>query len=306
MKAHVTDIALYNLWLEEKRMLSDSSKHVYCEAVERFLKENPDIDSIEDYNAFIIKHSIKKRCYNYYSALKAFIEYKIGDAAIRNRLMENLIRPPLRTDIVMERRYLTEDEIIDVINRLESPKHRIMSLIQSLTGVRAGDILRLRRDNIMPEVYKGRPTLRLNILGKGKKRNVIYIHDEIAQEVIMGYVANNYNHDEYYFIELGKMTNRKGTLDNEFRLMRMNYWWYWADLKQALQSIGADVKDFATHDFRRCFARRVWEKYKDIHILQGLLSHSNVATTIRYLDQSGLKNIDYHFEMQTNQKDDSA
>ena len=65
-----------------------------------------------------------------------------------------------------------------------------------------------------------------------------------------------------------------------------------------MYKLGIDVTAFATHDFRRCYARRVWTRYKDVHVLQELLNHVNPATTMRYLKQSGMQNIDYHKEMQ--------
>lgn len=297
---HITDLPLYRNWLLEKRMLAESSISVYCEVIGRFLSTNPDLSSLEVYNTFIIDNAIKKRCYHYFSAIKAFIEFKIEDTSLKNKLIEGLIRPELRSDIKLERKYLTEEQIIEVINSLEDPKHKVIALIQTLTGVRAGDILRLKRDNIMPEEYKGQPVLRINIVGKGKKRNVIFIHDIVAQEIIMEYIANVYNHDDYYFIELGSMKNRKGNTDSEFRLIRMNYLWYWEDLKTALLKEGIDRKDFASHDFRRCFARRAWTRWKDIHVLQGLLNHADASVTLRYLEQSGMKNVDYHYEMQNN------
>jgi hypothetical protein len=123
MKAHITDLSMYKLWLGEKRNLSEGSTHVYCEAVERFLKTNPDIDSLEDYNQFIIEHAIKKRCYHYYSALKAFAEYKIADASTRLRIIENMIKADVHNDIKMERRYLDEEEILEVVNHLKEAKH---------------------------------------------------------------------------------------------------------------------------------------------------------------------------------------
>jgi integrase len=58
-------------------------------------------------------------------------------------------------------------------------------------------------------------------------------------------------------------------------------------------SAGVDMRMFATHDFRRCFARRVWEKWKDVNILQSVLNHADPKTTLRYLQQSGLRNVDY-------------
>jgi site-specific recombinase XerD len=91
---------------------------------------------------------------------------------------------------------------------------------------------------------------------------------------------------------------RKGTISDDYKMYKMNYVWYYADLKQALQSNRVKREDFATHDFRRCFARRAWERWHDVNILQGLLNHARPDTTLLYLQSSGLKNIDYLKEMQ--------
>jgi integrase len=302
VKAHITDVVWFSEFLKEKKNISESTIHLYCEVVTRFIKTNPNIDNLEDYNNFIIKYSIKKRLYSYYSALKMYIEFKITDNNLKNKILESLIKPKMYSGYIYERKYLGEDEILNVINSLQEEKHRIIAIIQTITGVRAGDILRLKRDNIMPEEYNKRPVLRLNIIGKGKKHNVIFIHDEIAQDIIMHYITTHFGFEDYYFIEMGKMKNRQGTFNNQFMMYRMNYMWYWQDLKQALQSNGLNYKDFATHDMRRCFARRVWERYKDIHVLQKLLNHANPSVTLRYLEQSGLQNIDYSYEMQMSEK----
>jgi len=302
MKAHITDIVWYSEYLKEKKNISESTVHLYCEVMTRFIKTNPDIDSLEAYNNFIIKYSIKKRLYSYYSALKNYIDFKITDSNLKNKLLENIIKPKMYSGYVQERKYLNEEQILEIINSLQEQKHRIIAIIQTITGVRAGDILRLKRDNIMPEEYEGKPVLRLNIVGKGKKHNTIFIHDEIAQDVIMDYVTTHYGFGDFYFIEMGKYGKRTGNVDSEYRMYRLNYMWYWHDLKQSLQSNGLNLRDFATHDMRRCFARRVWERYKDIHVLQKLLNHTSPMVTLRYLEQSGLQNIDYSYEMQMTEK----
>jgi len=298
MKPNNYDAILFKQWLIEKKNLAESSIYVYFRSIERFLARNPDIDNLDDYNNFIVEVSIKKRCSHYYSALKAFIEYKISDATIKNRLISGLVKPKERYDIVRERKHLDEDKILEIINYLDNKKHRVIALVQSLTGVRAGDILRLKIGGIVPEELNNQSVLRLNILGKGKKRNVVYLFDETAQEILMDYITHNKNFGEFYFIETGKMSGRQGNLESEDSMLKMNYAWYWADLKQALQTAGIDKDDFATHDFRRCFGRRVWEKWKDVYRLQKALNHSDPKVTMRYLEQSGLDAADIHYEMQ--------
>lgn len=291
------DIPLYKQWLSEKKNLSDSSIYAYSIAVGAFLKTNPDLENLQDYNDFLVESTIKKRTTYSYHALKLFVDYKIPDAATRNRLKDGFVKPKPHTAIKRERRHLSEEQIFEVINMLEL-KHRIVSIIQHLTGVRAGDIMRIKRGRIMTEEYKGQLTLKLIVTGKREKRNVVYVHDEIAQNLIMDYITSNYNHDDYYFLDKRCKDSRNLSYLNDYNLYKNNYWRFWVDLKQALQSCGISKDDFATHDFRRCFARRAWERYKDIHVLQSLLNHRDPTVTLRYLEQSGLKNIDYHHEMQ--------
>lgn len=298
MKSDRFDLPFFEEWLGDKKNLADSTIFTYSRSVKRFLARNPDIDKVEDYNNFLVDLVKKKRSNHYYSALRAFIEYKIGDSNIRKKLIDGMLKPVERFDIKRQRQYLNEDKILEVITYLQSDKHRVLALVQHLTGVRAGDIMRLKRGSIFYEEYKGELAVKLNIVGKGGKPNVVYVHDKFVQNAIINYVTTYFNHDEYYFLELGKMKNREGQKDNEDALIRMNYLWYWQDLKQALQTAGINRELFATHDFKRCFGRRAWMKYKDIHILQGLLRHVDPKITLKYLDQSGLRNIDYHYDMQ--------
>jgi len=295
---HIFDPDLFEEYLFENKKIAISSIKLYKGAVVKFLKSNPNIYNVVNYNQFLIDMTVRKRCTHYYFALKLYIDFKISDVKLRNEIKKQLIKPTERNDIKYERKYIEEERLIDLLNYLKNPKHKIIGIIQLFTGVRAGDILSLTRDNIIPEVYKDKNVLRINITGKGKKRNVIYIYDVIAQNLIWNYIVENINFDNYYFLELSKWKGRQQNKNDINKLITMNYQWYWRDLKEALQMVGIDKKDFATHDFRRCYSRRVWEKYKDIWVLKNLLNHANVETTMKYLKHSGMQNIDYHYEMQ--------
>lgn len=298
LHSHIMDVALFKSWLKENKFLSDSSVWVFTIGLKGFLERNPDLEKLEDYNTFLIDHTIKKRSTHYFSMLRHYIDYKITDSALKKKLLDGLIRPPMYPNIKRERKHLSEEQLIEIINMLQRPKHRIIALIQALTGVRAGDILRLKRGSIYPEEYKSKVVLRINIIGKGSKRNVIFIHDPVAHEIILDYITNHVGWKDYYFVDIGNMKRRPGNINSDYGMIARNYQRFWEDLKAALQTAGVKYEDFATHDFRRCFARRVWEKYKDIHVLQSLLNHTDPKVTLKYLEQSGLKNIDYLADMQ--------
>jgi len=291
------DVPFFEEYLREKKNLKDSSIYQYIQVIGRFLATQPNVEELKDYNEFLIKYSIKKRNSHYYSILKTYIEWKITDSSLKNRLLAGLVLPPIRRDVAHERRYLPEEKILEIINHLNSNKHRIIALIQTVTGVRAGDILRLKKGGIVSEIYNEQTITRLNIVGKGDKRNVVPIYDKVVQSMIWDYILNYPGADDYYFLTLGTMKRRYGG-GTEYKLYSMNYHWYWEDLNQALQAANISKEDFATHDFRRCFARRAWEKWHDVERLRRVLNHSNVATTMGYLDQSGLKSMDLHKELQ--------
>jgi integrase len=298
MKPLLTDASLFDLWMHNSKNLAETTMRVYYFNVKRFLSTSPNLESLEDYNNFLIEHTVKKRTMCYYSAIKLFIEFKITKKELREQLTDGLLRPPRRFDIKQERVYLPEDKIIEVLNFLREDKHRIIALIQTLTGVRAGDVLRLKSDGVVLDEYMGRTTLRLSILGKGRKRHVVYIHDVIAQEIIMKFVKERaIFYDDYVFLRSPRYNTRPSRLSGISEVHRINYNEYLKDLKSALMSSGIDVSKFATHDFRRCFARRVWERWKDVSILQSILNHSDPKTTMLYLRQSGLRNVDYFYEL---------
>jgi integrase len=290
------DLYFFEEYLKEKKNLAESSMHVYVKAAQQFLIEQNDVEDVDEYNKFLLNHSIKKRSTHFYSALKAYVEYKVKDPSTRTTIIENMIKPEPPSTLKKERKYLDEEQIVGIINNMTHQKHMIIALIQDLTGVRAGDVFRLKRGNIIPEIYNEEPVLRIVIEGKGNKRNVVYIHDDVVQALVIDFIIKNFLHEEYYFIE-----DKRVSQDDNFkthRIYQANYRKYMRDLKRSMNIVGVSHDDFASHDYRRCYARRVWTKYKDLNVLQGLLNHANPATTLKYLKQSGLKNIDYHREMQ--------
>ena len=297
MKAHITDVPLFEKWLKEERMISDSTIYVYKHSLSRFLSKNPDIDNVNTYNDFILEVSIKKRCPHYYNALKNYLNFKF-DKKTYEAISEKLLKPKMKDDLKRERKHLSEDKLLEVINYMENYKHKVIALLCTSTGVRVGDVLRMTRGNLTTEFMNKKTVLKVTLLGKGKRKKIAWIYDDTIQEIVMDYVTHNKNVGDYYFLQLGTMKHRMGREDDENMLVKMNYLWYWHDLKQSLKTAGIDKKDFSTHDFRRCFARRVWEKWKDVYILQRLLNHSDPKATMRYLRKSGLDTADYYLEMQ--------
>ena len=299
MKSELMDSVFFKEFLENEKMMAATTVRAYGIMLNAFLKENPEIDNYEHYNDFIIKKSFKKRSYYAYYVLINYINFKFKDnRKLKTTLIENLRKPKMALNIKRERRNLEPEKILEIISRIKEEKHQIIALIQKLTGLRAGDILRIKKGRILTETYKEETILRIAAVGKREKRVVVEIFDKVAQEAILSYINNlsKYHLEDYYFIEISKVRHNPGVTFVQLYLNNFNH--YFADLKQALNSCGIMKEEFATHDFRRDFAKKVWMKYKNLLILQKILGHSDPKTTTRYLNLEGWDMIDVHKEMQ--------
>lgn len=286
MNYKISELAEFEQWLLN-RGLSQSSVYQYVKAVQKFvLQGNPDIEEIENYNEFILEYAIKKRSLYYYDALKIFLKYVFKDnAQKKNQMLRQLLKPNKNTDIKRTRRILDDETKEQVIKLLKDYKHRIIARIQNETGVRAGDILRLKRGTISYEAYQDKTVMRLDVTGKGDKHYVKWIFDENIQNQIHLYITSHMVDDEYYFLDRGKV-NKGSTIHI---IQRTNYHHYWSDMKQSMNILGIDFKDWSSHDFRRGFARRVWQKTKDPVLLKEAMNHSQFDTTLLYLRNSGVQ-----------------
>jgi integrase len=304
LKGDITDSSLFKDWLREKYYLRESSIYTYYITVEDFLKRDPDLSNIEDYNKFLIEKTIKGRNYHYYSVIKRFVEWKLDDIKLRNEILENLVKPVMKQNIKRERKYIEEAKIYEMISHIKIRKHQIMAWIQHETGLRAGDILKLRKGTIINEVYEDKNVISLRVVGKRDKRIVATIFNEDLQTALLDFINGNVlpMYEDYYFLDYySRLKERKNkiNINNINGIMMRNYRWYWEDMKIACNAVGLSFNDFATHDYRRCFARRVWEVTKDLPTLQRILNHSSIQTTMRYLEQSGMANIDIYKKMQS-------
>lgn len=294
------DPVLFEIYLKEKTNLADSSIQEYRDTIKRFLISNPDLEDSDSYNEYLLNKSFKRRNYMIYYALVKFIEYKIIDSKIKNIILKKMQKPIQKSGSIFNRKYLSVDDIIKVINNIQNKKHKTIALLSMITGLRAGDILRIKFEDINIEEEEDKPVMILNVIAKRNKRFNVHIYDDTAQKLVLEYLLfdSNNMHDDYCFINNKFRTEKWRDKNNFTYLRKTNYILYWRDLKDALVRTGISHKSFATHDFKRCFARRVWDKYKDLHVLKNMLHHERVETSLRYLEHSGLNTKTYYKEMQ--------
>ena len=101
-------------------------------------------------------------------------------------------------------KYLEDDKLIDIFNKIDDIKHKTMSLIQIFSAARVNDVLSIRRESITEETYDGAITLRIVTIGKGNKQTTVYIFDVsgynnqiIGNSCCPNKAVNCWNRDSY-------------------------------------------------------------------------------------------------------------
>ena len=276
-------------WLGTRIGISELSCICYVKYVSLFLRETSSIRDPEEYNRFLVNHTVKKRSNVCKFALKKYVEFKFRDKSSK-RLKDSLIdamryvrhkaKTPLRTPKV-----LSDADIKKIMKNLNVEKHRVVAEIQFALGVRAGDVLRVEVGDVDYELYKGKSVMAIVFRGKGDKRYKMWVFDENLQKKIEKYVAGSYvPNSTHLFLDVDELDKHKSV-----RAYQLAYHRYSNDLKQAVFRSGVGTRSWNTHDFRRNIARKLWEKYHDIMIVKEFLHHDTIVTTSLYLRGMGLE-----------------
>jgi integrase len=265
-----------------------------------FIKEGHDFERFQDYATFLEDHTIKKRSTYYYDVMKKFVTYTFKDDKETRMILLDTIKMvgKKRRDPKPRNSIITEEEQMRIIQNITTPKHQLIAWIQKETGVRAGDVIRLKRDYIKFGLYKdndGITTIVVDItfVKKGDRVTTIPIFNPYLIDYLKVHLQTIDGDEEYAFID--RSVVRKESIYDDWRLENRNYYLYYQDLRKSSETLGYKVGQFATHDWRRNFANKVWIdvlKKQDIIALQRAMGHAHVDTTVGYLRQSGLESRD--------------
>ncbi|MFC4777280.1 tyrosine-type recombinase/integrase [Paenibacillus sp. GCM10023252] len=156
---------------------------------------------------------------------------------------------------------LSLSEVMRLLKALTNPKHRAILYLTYSSGLRVGEVVRLRPEDCDHE----RKTLRIR-QGKGRKDRLTVL-SEAAWEVVQVYVAKE-KLDRWLF-----PGQYEGTHLTERSVQKV--------FEQALTASGIKKK-VSIHSLRHSFATHLLEGGIDLRYIQELLGHQSSRTTERY------------------------
>lgn len=175
-------------------------------------------------------------------------------------------RNQYHTYLSMDER-LTDEEIGKLflaLERNQNEKLQMMILMLLKTGIRVSEMLHLKKEDIF---FQGGLYF-FNIKGKGNMYRIVSMKKRDFKEFYSMYV-NHLDLKEFIF-----QTRTKAQISRMY---------VYREIKKILRKLGIFKHQNGPHLFRHTFASKMYEKYRDIVLVQEYIGHTNVESTRRYI-----------------------
>ena len=228
--------------------LSDKTKSAYVSSLKHYGAYfiSVDTESIQKYKKLCLE-KYKPNTINLrlhaLSKYSDFIKTPVDISYIK-------IQEPLFSENVMSRR--DYEKILNYLLEKRQTDWYIIFRLLGTTGLRVEESKQVCVGDLK--------SCRKTILGKGTKTRVIWFPLGMRKEIL---------------------PMLKGKADNE-KLVKHDEGYIRSKLRRLRKKLKIKA-NLSPHEFRRFYAREVYNKTKDVYLVKDLLGHSSVQTTMRYL-----------------------
>ncbi|RYD72376.1 MAG: integrase, partial [Sphingobacteriales bacterium] len=194
------------------------------------------------------------------NALKFYFEQVPG----RQKFFWEIPRPKKKNQLP---RIFSQDEVAAILKSIANKKHKTMLMLAYSAGLRVSEVVNLKTYHINSH--------RMSILieaAKGKKDRMVSLSPVLL--VMLREYARQYRPDKKGWLFEGQ---EKGGAYSTRSLQEI--------LQQAKTKAGI-VRPGSMHSLRHSFATHLLEKGTDVTMIQKLLGHSDLKTTLIYLHTS--------------------
>lgn len=195
-----------------------------------------------------------------YHSIRSFYNYLYKKEYVERNIALSLdpVKVPQK-----ERQYLTEEEVIQLLEQIEHLLIKLVAKFLYFTGLRISECLDLRIEDV--DLETGVVDIKN---GKGAKQRFVPIAPRIRDELENYIEFERPNVETDFFFA----TKKTGRLSSQY----VN-----RELKKAVKKLGWK-KNVTCHILRHSFASRLIKKDVNLVQVQKLLGHSNLAVTSRY------------------------
>ena len=210
---------------------------------------------------------------NHLHTVYAFLRYLVANDVLPADILLKKIR--IKLPEVLPRAIPAEDldQILKVITEV---RDRALILLLLHTGMRIGELLKVKRADIVLSERKI-----LLYLGEKNLHGRTVFYSTAAEQALQKWLAMRDTTSEYLFYgHAGKP---------------LCYVAAWMILKDALQKAGLEGKGYSLHSLRHTFATNMLNAGLRLEVLQQLLGHLTIDITLRYARISDVTREDAYF-----------
>lgn len=251
----------------ELKNLSDNTQRAYLSAVTgiaRFYNQSPDKltkEKIEDYLLYL-KHdkgNAPNSCYSVLTGIRFFYKYVTEkEIPVTYSISRTARKLP---------QVLTMEEIWKIICSTNNLKHRLILMTTYSGGLRANETINLKAENIDSK------RMLIKVKGKGDKERYSLLSKKLLPELHHYY--KTFQPKRYLFPSSYKHKKHQALSYESVRCIYENA------RKKAGVKNGAGI-----HTMRHSFATHLLEAGYDIRIIQVLMGHARLSSTMIYLHVS--------------------
>lgn len=194
------------------------------------------------------------------NALKFYYEQVLG----REKFFWEIPRPKKQEQLP---KLFNQDEVAAIINSVQNKKHKVMLMLAYSGGLRVSEVVSLKTYDI--------DSKRMTIFirqAKGKKDRIVTL-SPVLLVLLRAYAAAYKPNKKGYLFE----GSEKGT---PYSIRSLQ------EVIQAAKKKAGIMKPGSIHSLRHSFATHLIEKGTDVTMIQKLMGHNDIKTTMRYLHTS--------------------
>ena len=248
------------------RGLAKKTKEAYVRAVFRlasYYNKSPDALTIREVQRFLIHLSEDRglgsgSCNSYAHGLRFFYTVTLGQDGVRFHVPRS--REPRRQPEILSR-----DEVHALLRAAKSVRDRALLCVTYGAGLRISEVVGLK----LADIDRGRMCLRIR-QGKRKKDRLGLLSETMLTELDAYWLARR--PEDWLFP--GRKPGRAITCKAAWNIF------------QAAKAKAGITKRGGMHSLRHAFATHLLEAGTDIVVIQQLLGHASIRSTLRYLHLS--------------------
>lgn len=199
------------------------------------------------------------------AAIREFYRYLFSEELIKKNPADYLSSPKVGLSLP---KYLTETEIISLIDHAKDSRQKAMLEILYATGMRVSELVSLPLNAVAEDKRT------ITVIGKGRKERIIPLGEPAAAALEEWLIHREYK------LPMGR-TN-KWLFPSSSKTGYLTRISFFNQLKKLALQVSIDPQKVSPHVFRHSFASHLVAHDADLRSVQKMLGHADIATTQIY------------------------